>query len=72
MKLGTRGDVQVPEVPLRPGRGAFSRRTRLLFTVGLAVALVVVALVGGLLAGSKRQPPRSVTIPVADRNAPRR
>ena len=69
MKPGTRGDIQVPEVPLRPGRGAFSRRTRLLFTVGLAVALVVIAVVGGLLAGSKRQPPRSVTIPVADRNA---
>ena len=69
MKPGTRGDIQVPEVPLRPGRGAFSRRTRLLFIVGLAVALVVIAVVGGLLAGSKRQPPRSVTIPVADRNA---
>jgi peroxiredoxin len=69
VKPGTRGDIQVPEVPLRPGRGAFSRRTRLLFTVGLAVALVVIAVAGGLLAGSKRQPPRSVTIPVADRNA---
>ena len=35
------GDVAGARVPLRPGRGAFSRRTRLLLAVGLAVALVV-------------------------------
>jgi peroxiredoxin len=59
---------QLPQLPLRPGRPAFSRQTRfvlLLALVGVFIALVVV---GVLLAHSSSKP-RVVTIPKADRNA---
>jgi cytochrome c biogenesis protein CcmG/thiol:disulfide interchange protein DsbE len=60
--------VQMPKLPLRPGRSAYSRRTRRM----LAVALVVFA--AGILAGAavllhSSSKARVVTIPAADRNA---
>jgi peroxiredoxin len=63
-----RQPTQLPQLPLRPGRPAFSRQTRfvlLLALVGVFIALVVV---GVLLAHSSSKP-RVVTIPKADRNA---
>lgn len=60
--------IQMPQIPLRPGRPAFSKRTRLV----LAVALVVVfigLLAGGALLLHSSSKAHVVTIPAADRNA---
>jgi peroxiredoxin len=62
-------EVKIPEFPLRPGRQAFSTRTRLILAVVLVAAVVVSLVVGALLAGSSKAPLRSVTIPPADRAA---
>jgi peroxiredoxin len=59
---------QLPQLPLRPGRPAFSRKTRfvlLLVLLGVFVALIV----GGVLLAHSSSKPRVVTIPKADRNA---
>jgi peroxiredoxin len=63
-----REPVQLPQLPLRPGRPAFSRRTRfvlLLVLVGVFAAL----LVGGIVLAHSSSKGRVVTIPKADRNA---
>jgi len=61
--------VKIPEFPLRPGRRALTKRTRLIFAVALVVGAAILLAVGALLAGSKKAPIRSVTIPLADRAA---
>jgi thiol-disulfide isomerase/thioredoxin len=66
-----REPAQMPQFPLRPGRPAFSRRVRLWLAVGIVGALVVAVAVGGVLARSSSPPGRFVTIPKADRAAPR-
>jgi len=63
-----RSQIRMPQIPLRPGRPGFSKRTRR----RLAIALVVV--VAGIIAGGaallhSSPKPRVVTIPVADRKA---
>jgi peroxiredoxin len=63
-----RPSIQVPRLPLRPGRPAFSRRTRLILTVALLVVFAGIVVGGALLARSSSKP-RVVTIPKADRNA---
>src|SRR5262249_58790738 len=63
-----RGPAQMPQLPLRPGRPAFSRQTRfilLLVLVGVLVALIA----GGILLAHSSTKARVVTIPKADRNA---
>jgi peroxiredoxin len=62
-------EIKIPEFPLRPGRQAFSKRSRLILAGALVAAVVISGAVGALLAGSKRAPLRSVTIPLADRAA---
>jgi peroxiredoxin len=64
-----RPEIQIPELPLRPGRPAFSKRTRLIMAAGLGAAFLIAVALAGVLARSKQPPPRSVTIPLADRNA---
>jgi peroxiredoxin len=62
--------AQIPPLPLRPGRGPLSKRTRLVFVVALAAVIVGIAVGGALLALlSKGGPGRFVTIPAADRGA---
>jgi len=61
-------DVQMPKLPLRPGRPAFSRRTRRILAAGLVIVFA------GILAGAavllhSSSKARVVTIPAADRNA---
>jgi peroxiredoxin len=63
-----REPAQLPQLPLRPGRPAFSRRTRLVLTIALLAAFVAV-IVGGVLLAHSSSKPRVVTIPKADRNA---
>ena len=58
----------MPELPLRPGRQAFSRRTRFLLMLGLIGVVAAVVVIGVVLAGSSSKP-HVVTIPKADRNA---
>jgi peroxiredoxin len=60
--------VQLPQLPLRPGRPAFSKRTRLYLLVAMLVSLVVIVVVAAVLAHSSSKP-QVVTIPAADRNA---
>jgi thiol-disulfide isomerase/thioredoxin len=61
--------VQIPPLPLRPGRAPMSRRTRIVLLVVL-VGVFAAALIGGaILARSKTPPGRFVTIPLADRSA---
>ena len=63
-----RPQLQLPPLPLHPGRDAFSHRTRstlLVILIGVFVALVV----GGVLLARSSSKPRVVTIPKADRNA---
>jgi thiol-disulfide isomerase/thioredoxin len=71
MKLEPSADeVQLPRLPLGPGRAAYSRRTRAILAAALAGFVVIVLIVGALLAtDSKRPPVRSVTIPLAGRKA---
>jgi peroxiredoxin len=63
-----RQPVQLPQLPLHPGRGAFSRRTRLVLLLALVAVVVIVVVLGALLAHSPSKA-RVVTIPKADRNA---
>jgi peroxiredoxin len=63
-----RQPVQLPELPLRPGRGAFSRRTRLVLTLALVAVVAAVVVLGVVLAAGSSKP-HVVTIPKADRNA---
>jgi peroxiredoxin len=58
----------MPEVPLRPGRPAFSPRTRFLLMLALIGVVAAVVVIGVVLAGSSSNP-HVVTIPKADRNA---
>jgi peroxiredoxin len=58
----------MPELPLSPGRSAFSARTRLVMLL-LLVGVVVAAVVVGVLLARSSAKPRVVTIPKADRNA---
>ena len=60
--------VQMPQVPLRPGRPGFSKRTRLVLAVTL-VAMVAGLLAGGAILLHSSSKARVVTIPAADRNA---
>ena len=62
-------EIKIPEFPLRPGRKAFSKRSRLILALVLVAAVVISVAAGVLLARSKRAPLRSVTIPLADRAA---
>ena len=63
-----RQPIQLPQLPLHPGRGAFSRRTRLILMLTLVAVVAAVVALGALLAHSSSKP-RVVTIPKADRNA---
>lgn len=63
-----REPTQLPKLPLRPGRPAFSRRTRLVLTIALLVVLLGL-IVGGVVLAHSSSKPRVVTIPKADRNA---
>ena len=66
--MSRRPPIQAPQLPLRPGRGAFSPRTRLVLMLVLVGALVAAVVIGVVLALSSPKP-RVVTIPKADRNA---
>jgi len=59
----------MPQFPLRPGRAAFSKRTRLLLLLALTGGLAAVVVTGVLLVQSTNAPLRVVTIPKADRSA---
>jgi thiol-disulfide isomerase/thioredoxin len=61
--------VQIPPLPLRPGRAPMSRRTRIVLLVVLVCVFAAVLIGGAILARSKTLPGRFVTIPVADRSA---
>ena len=63
-----RPPLQMPQLPLRPSRPAFSRRTRVALSVAL-VTVVAVLVVGGALLVHSSAKPHVVTIPKADRNA---
>jgi cytochrome c biogenesis protein CcmG, thiol:disulfide interchange protein DsbE len=63
-----RQPAQMPQLPLHPGRGAFSRRTRLVLMLTLIAGVAVAAVLGVVLAHSSSKV-RVVTIPKADRNA---
>jgi peroxiredoxin len=63
-----RESPQLPQLPLGPGRPAFSRRTRFVLLLALIGVFVALLVVGVLLAHSSSKP-RVVTIPKADRNA---
>ncbi len=60
----------VAKIPLGPGRAAYSQRTRIVLALMLAGALVAVIAIA-LIApwSSTTTPARTVTIPLADRNA---
>lgn len=60
--------IQMPQIPLRPGRPAFSKRTRRILLVALATVFAVI-LVGGAVLLHSSSKPHVVTIPAADRNA---
>jgi cytochrome c biogenesis protein CcmG, thiol:disulfide interchange protein DsbE len=60
--------IQMPQVPLRPGRPAFSKRTRRVLGVAL-VAVFAVIVVGGAILLHSSSKAHVVTIPAADRNA---
>lgn len=63
-----RPPLQLPQIPLRPGRPAFSKRTRLVLTIALLAVFVGLVAGGALLARSSPKA-RVVVIPKADRNA---
>jgi peroxiredoxin len=63
-----REPTQLPQLPLRPGRPAFSRQTRVVLLLVL-VAVFVALIVGGIVLAHSSSKPRVVTIPKADRNA---
>jgi len=63
-----RGPAQLPQLPLRPGRPAFSRQTRFILLVVL-VGVLVALIAGGILLAHSSTKARVVTIPKADRNA---
>ena len=63
-----RSDIQLPQLPLRPGRPAFSKRTRLVLAAGLLVVFAAI-LVGGAILAHSSSKGRVVTIPAADRSA---
>ena len=63
-----RPPLQLPPLPLHPGREAFSHRTRSVLLVVL-IAVFVALVVGGVLLARSSSKPRVVTIPKADRNA---
>jgi cytochrome c biogenesis protein CcmG, thiol:disulfide interchange protein DsbE len=63
-----RAQIRMLQIPLRPGRPAFSKRTRRLFAIVLVV-LVAAILAGGALLLHSSPKARVVTIPAADRNA---
>ena len=60
--------IQMPQIPLRPGRPAFSKRTRFLLAVALVVVFVGI-LVGGAVLLHSSSKAHVVTIPAADRTA---
>jgi peroxiredoxin len=60
--------VQIPQLPLGPGRRGFSKRTRSILALVLLAALVTIVVAGVVLAHSAGKP-HAVTIPAADRNA---
>jgi peroxiredoxin len=60
----------MPQLPLRPGRPAFSKRTRALLLAAMLASIVVIVVIGIVLAHSSSKQ-HVVTIPAADRNAPR-
>jgi peroxiredoxin len=63
---------ETPRVQLGPSRPGFSRRTRLRLLLLLGVALATAIAVGSLLSATSRPPKgKLVTIPLADRKAPR-
>jgi peroxiredoxin len=65
-------EAKVPAVPIRPTRPPMSKRVKLAATAALLVVLVAVIAAGGFLAHSSSAPKgRLVTIPAADRKAPR-
>lgn len=63
-----RPPLQMPQLPLRPSRPAFSRRTRIALSVALVTVLAVLV-VGGVLLARSSPKQHVVTIPKADRNA---
>src|SRR5205085_8831387 len=63
-----RPPLQLPPLPLHPGREAFSHRTRSVLLV-ILIAVFVALVVGGVLLARSSSKPRVVTIPKADRNA---
>jgi len=70
VKLDRGSEVKLPQLPMRPGRPAYSRRTRLILAITLAAVLLIAVVVAALMStSSTRAPARSVTIPVADRSA---
>lgn len=70
MRLGEGQTQAVPAFPFGPGRSGYSRRTRTLLALTLALLTVAAIVVGALLATRpERVAPRVVVIPVSDRNA---
>jgi peroxiredoxin len=68
-----RSGARTPPTPssLGPGRGPLGKRQRTIVAVTLGIALVIAIVVGVLLAtGRSGSPPKAVTIPEADRDAP--
>src|SRR5262249_43649364 len=63
-----RPSSQLPQLPLRPGRPAFSRQTRFILLLAL-VGVLVALIAGGILLAHSSTKARVVTIPKADRNA---
>ena len=63
-----RQPAQLPQFPLRPGRPAFSRRTRFLLLLAL-LGVFAALIAGGILLAHSSPKARVVTIPQADRNA---
>ena len=60
--------IQMPQVPLRPGRPGFSKRARSILALVLVAALVALVVAGVVMVQSSAKP-HAVTIPAADRHA---
>jgi thiol-disulfide isomerase/thioredoxin len=69
MRGQARSVTRPPALPLRPGRRAMSKRTRLVVLAVLLAALLAAGVLGAVLARSPAPPPRAVPIPAADRAA---
>jgi peroxiredoxin len=62
--------IEMPQLPLRPGRSGFSKQTRAVLLAAMLLSLVVLVILGVVLAHTSAKP-HVVTIPAADRNASR-